>query len=167
VDHLELPVPISSEDNSLYVAKSIAVPSAAFILEDERFSMWSIECTLPAGSRTRVDIPLVDELGLIVTKSKSIHSPKRPRDALDVYLAVVQSADYGTLVRDFRNLSEHRPDVFGCLDGIRDFLGAPGDERFDELVESQIAPGDRRGEVTQGDESYGARISDFLREVGL
>lgn len=92
VDHLDLGIP----EEKLYKevrhknAKSVALPYSKYIF-DGFVENFALSFTAPNGKDTDVMVPLIDEAGLILSKSISIAAPKRHRDAFDVYLAMRQS----------------------------------------------------------------------------
>jgi hypothetical protein len=88
-DQLNLPVRISRFEDEFVRMKSIALPIAGelFPLHQRPFS---VDCTLPTGLEHRIDVPLMDEVGTIVTKAGSVDSKKRTRDAFDIFLAMTQ-----------------------------------------------------------------------------
>jgi len=91
VDHLDLGIP----EDKLYKdvrnkkAKSVALPYSKYIF-DGFVKNFTLTYTAPNGNDSTVMVPLIDEAGLILSKSISITAPKRQRDAFDVYLAMRQ-----------------------------------------------------------------------------
>jgi len=169
VDHIELAVPLSKYLAENYKQKSIATPHAGFILEDGRFVRLSLDFDLPDGRSSRIEVPLMDEVGLIVTKSQSISSPKRTRDAFDIYLAIAQSGDYGELVRAFHKLKKERNRTFISLYGIRAVIERSPDCTFGWQIEEFI-PVDKRNLTLTAyprNDPYADRIQQFLNDVTL
>ena len=158
VDQLILPVRVEEFDEKLFTMASIALPSAAFIFDGHTVQV-PLECDLPNGDEAMVEIPVMDEAGLIVTKSSCVTLAKRPRDAFDIYLAVVQARDYEDLVRGVRELANTDPDSFSALGGLLRALRS-GSE-FALRVQSYM-PGP---DVKDPDAEYARPVSQFLLDV--
>jgi hypothetical protein len=116
VDHLDLPLFQDDDATEPYRMRSIALPGSQFIF-DGHTTQFDLEATLPTGLPTRVRIPLMDELGLLITKAPAI-GPKRSRDALDIFLAIVQARDINALVKSAQALRERQPPEFAVLLGL-------------------------------------------------
>ncbi|MAY74818.1 MAG: hypothetical protein CMJ31_08930 [Phycisphaerae bacterium] len=119
VDHFEFDIPESQTLQGVIKAKSIGIPESAYLF-DGHWSDHSVSGTLPSGSLFESTVPLVSPCGLVLSKCRSMMSPKRPRDAFDVYLMLRQAdaaitVDHlATLCRRFSSL----PDVLAkvCQD---------------------------------------------------
>lgn len=164
VDHVSLPVPLSEYCDSTFSVKSIVMPEAAFLF-DGHVSPFALETVTPDGRQIQIQVPLMDEVGVVVTKSESVKGIKRKRDALDIYLAVSQATDYQKLVGQFQRLRTLNGSVYNTLYGVREALDKHGfGERVEELVlTGQLAlAGDAptRNEVNE-------RMRRFLDDIGL
>jgi hypothetical protein len=115
VDHLDLPV---LEDRkaitSLFMEKSIAAPYSAFVFAGF-IDYETVTCPYPDGKEVEVNIPLIDEVGVLVTKSESCRSPKRPRDLFDIFLAISQPRDADNFGVRLDLLKQYHPAAFNLL----------------------------------------------------
>jgi hypothetical protein len=115
VDHCELPV---LEDckaiTSLFMEKSIAAPYSTFVFAGFKDSH-SVNCPRLDGTFSRIRIPLIDEVGILVTKSESCRSPKRPRDLLDIYLAISQPSNRELFLERLSRLKKFHPAAFNLM----------------------------------------------------
>lgn len=92
VDHLDLGIPVNKlyQDVKGTHVKSIALEYSKFIF-DGYFKIFSMQYLDTKGIKTEINFPLIDESGLILSKCISVSSPKRQRDAFDIYLAFKQT----------------------------------------------------------------------------
>lgn len=156
-DHVSLPIPLAEYREDTYIVKSIAVPEASFVF-DGYIDEVSLDFVLPTGTGRTVTIPVINEVGAIVTKAKSMSNPKRLRDAFDVYLAIKQARDYIRVVESFRRLEDSNLPVFNTLFSIRSALDKGIPQRN---VPSFLTPDpDVRIDV-------GSVFEDFLAEIPL
>jgi hypothetical protein len=137
VKHLDLRVPVSNIVPGTYQTKSIITANAGFIIEDERFVLSPVSCVLPDGREQEVTVPIMDELGLIITKCESVRNIKRPRDAFDIALAIAQARDYEKLVDDARDLIRRDSDFDSLLEKLTDELKKPS---FADRIAENIDP---------------------------
>jgi hypothetical protein len=126
-DHIELAVPLTPFIRRQLKMKSIAVPASKFIFKYQRIATASVKRSGDSGKEITTDIPVIDDAGLIVTKSYSFRSPKRNRDLLDIYLAAKQCRDRSEVTRFLRKLKEREPETFNTLHSIEQtILQNPG-----------------------------------------
>jgi len=118
VDHLQLPVPSREYCSDRYFVKSIMIPKASFIF-DGHFSHSQVQCELPSGRTCTVEVPLISETAVIITKAGSCKSPKRQRDAFDIFVTIAQSVDYHSLVNSFLCLKRDNRDVYNTVYAIK------------------------------------------------
>jgi hypothetical protein len=118
VDQLDIGVPISQFVNDTYLMKSIVTPDIRFVFEDSRWVDAPFRCTLPDGTDGSGRVPVIDELGLIVSKAKTVENPKRERDAFDIALSIAQARDGAELRRLARDMEERRNGTFTLLGHI-------------------------------------------------
>ena len=97
VDHLVL-----DDLPMLYRYQSIVVPMSALLFEEAGAVSFAMQSTTPSGSEVSVQIPLMTELGTLLTKSRSMSNPKRTRDAFDIFLAILQARDRAFLADQIR-----------------------------------------------------------------
>ena len=86
----------------MYRYQSIVVPLSALLFEEDGQLRKIVEGTLPGGDQVSVAVPLMTELGTLLTKSQSMFGVKRTRDAFDVMLAICQARDPGWLADAIR-----------------------------------------------------------------
>ena len=67
-----------------------------------------------------IEFPLMDEIGTLLTKSKSVNIEKRYRDSLDIYLAISQNQNYVNFIDRLKSLKSQNPYAFNNLYGIRE-----------------------------------------------
>lgn len=159
-DHIELPVPLTPFLKRHLKMKSIAVPASRFIFTYQRIAWVSVKRIGFSGQELRSEIPVIDEAGLIVTKSYSFRSPKRNRDLVDIYLAVKQCRDRREVTAFLRELKEKEPDTFNTLHAVEQTITR--DPGLLASVNEYLALSD--GESV---ESMQASLLDFLREAGV
>lgn len=97
VDHLVL-----DDGPLLYRYQSIVVPMSSLLFEDAGRTSIGVSAVTPAGDERSVDVPLMSELGTLLTKSKSMSQAKRSRDAFDVFLAIIQARNIDDLKGQIR-----------------------------------------------------------------
>lgn len=156
VEHIDLGIPLSTGLPARLMGKSIATPDAAFILEDGRFVNHEVEAVAPDGAHVTVEVPVVDELGLIVSKLKSMTSIKRPRDAFDIFLAITQARDSDALVAHGQELVERNDRIAAVL---FDTLATFNEDAFDECANTYLDPDPER--------EPSAVFREFLEAIGV
>ena len=77
---------------------SIAGPGTDIIFTESERRQVDVSGVRPDGSATSVLINFATEPGFLSAKGRSLHLPKRTRDAYDIFLVIAQSQDYGRLV---------------------------------------------------------------------
>lgn len=102
VDHLELEVTDTVKDleeKQKKMVRSIAMPMAQLIFEHDLLCDKRVE-----ANDDGAEVTLIDEAGLILTKIASWKSPKRPRDAFDIFLALDQAREQGKVIECLRGI---------------------------------------------------------------
>jgi len=117
-DHVTLPIRLSDFNPDGFVQKSIKVPTSDFLFEGH-VVMHTLATFLPNGSPFRGTVPLMDELGTMVTKAESMSSTKRRRDAFDILLAITQARDFNVLVSSVSRLRYEHQDAFRELSKLK------------------------------------------------
>ena len=115
VDHHDLDLWLDEHRLGKLLVKSVVTPVSQFIF-DGHVEVLHRKIRLPDGKRRVIDIPIMDELGTLVTKAESVKSPKRQRDALDIYLAVAQARNRSTLVSNAHALEKSHGTAFHALE---------------------------------------------------
>lgn len=115
VDHVSLPVRVSELGTGHVPARSIVVPVSGFIFDGHIVDHEMDYGSLTTGRREHIAVPLMDELGTLVTKSESMHMSKRRRDAFDVVLAVRQARDRNALAAAMGDLRSRSISAFSEL----------------------------------------------------
>jgi len=80
VDHIELPVPMTPFIKRYLKLKSVVIPASRFVFRFNRLVQVEVRSVSPSGGVQSTNVPVIDEAGLLVTKSHSFKSPKRKRD---------------------------------------------------------------------------------------
>jgi hypothetical protein len=111
IDQIELDIPKDEYQNENFKMKSIMLPDSNFLF-DGHYSNYELTSSL--------SINLMNELGCLLTKSKSVNIQKRFRDSLDVFLAIHQCRDYENLVSTTLKLKTENLPVYNSLYGIRE-----------------------------------------------
>jgi hypothetical protein len=159
VDHIELPVPMTSFYDANLAMKSVAVPASRFIFEYNRIARVQVLSVSESGSTSAVEVPVIDEAGLIVTKSHSFRNVKRRRDLFDIYLAVTQCRDRSETTTFLRRLKTKDADTFNTLHEIEDTIIR--EPELLERINEHLSAKDR----IPASELQKALI-EFLREAG-
>ncbi len=163
VEHIKLEIPWDAIRGERFAAKSIAAPHSGFILDDRRYVWEKVYVEDLDGEKSSAEVPVIDELALLVTKSRSVAMPKRPRDSFDIWLAIDQARDPEQLAADTRRLEETRTEAFLSLGEIWRVLD---DESFDRRVNDYM-PEDRQLESDEltSERPFAARVGAFLEEA--
>lgn len=121
VDHLELPIPYQDYEPDRVRMKSIALPSAA-VLFDGFIELEEVTSTGFDGRQKTANVPVITEVGILVTKAKSCNFEKRPRDLFDIYLAIAQPKNEAVLDEQLSSLQEKDSDTFSSIACIANVL---------------------------------------------
>lgn len=162
VDHLKLPVPLNEYQDSTYIEMSIKAPNSEVLFREKLYENISRDFILPDGTTANISFPLINEAGLIVTKTDSVKQAKRKRDAFDIYLATKQARNYSDVVAVFQKIKRANGSLFNTLYGIREALDKHNmvlnilDYAFDDDKQKR----DNIPVVT-------ADVEKFLADVGL
>lgn len=89
VDHFDLGLSEDDISSAPKIQKSIVLPSSKFLFNGF-YNTIEFKHFMSDGKVREVNVPLLDEAGLIFSKCKSAQVSKRPRDAFDIYLALKQ-----------------------------------------------------------------------------
>jgi hypothetical protein len=110
-DILDLEIRSDYDENRPKV-KSICFPSSAIIFEQTLWSKFDVGGISLNGMATSCAVPLMDEVGLVLSKAISVKQQKRPRDAFDIYYVLANphgshiSAQLVQLGQKFPQVSE-------------------------------------------------------------
>ncbi len=123
VDHFDLGLNENYDFAETKRAKSIALPSSKFLFDGFHTSeIFKHEMT--DGSIKEVSIPLINEAGLIFSKSQSVQIKKRPRDSYDIFLAFKQ-LNVSETVKQLRTSSKKYPAVRESLKSLSEYIDNP------------------------------------------
>lgn len=115
-DHLFVDHLVIDDGPLLYRYQSIVVPMSALLFEPAGMSRVNVDAMTPDGNRSVVSVPLMTELGTLLTKAESMKNPKRSRDAFDALLSVVQARDVDVLVDNIiQNCVQDRIENLGLI----------------------------------------------------
>jgi hypothetical protein len=109
VDHFEFDICENSALKSKWRMKSIVLPSSAILFKGF-FSSFDFSAVRPNGDSGMVQLPLLNEAGLVLSKCQSIKTAKRDRDAFDMYLMLSQPDNSKTIFQ-LRTISKGNEDV--------------------------------------------------------
>jgi hypothetical protein len=121
VDQLELPIPREDFRSTHIFMMSIALPDSGFVF-DGYIDTEEVECLMPNGTMGKQSIPVIDEVGIIATKSKSCLVQKRPRDLFDIYLAISSPKNAQRFAKRIERLRDYHEGVYASLECIGEAL---------------------------------------------
>lgn len=121
VDHLDLDVPITQEEDRVKKMASIVLPNSRVLFDEQLFDRH------PLGD---LDFNLLTFEGMFLTKMDSCSNPKRTRDSFDIFLAFVNEAIDMCRINELASRN-HR--VQASLENFTDFLNDPN-STFDKNV---------------------------------
>lgn len=164
VKHLELPVPLNEFRNDRYTSKSIGVPGAKFLF-DGFIDFLPCQFELPNGDSPQLAVPVMREVGTIVTKSGTVLMKKRARDSFDVFVATTQVRDRKALLNDFKRLKSDYADEFDTMGVYRELCESQAKSRDFALRVRAISPADFSPDVSQSDETIISPIRELLHDI--
>lgn len=138
-DIMDLNISESYDPNSRVVKRSILFPSSAIMFQEKLYGDVPLTATLPSSGVSTRQIPLLDEVGCIISKCDSVRSKKRWRDAYDIYLILASrgSEHFASKLRDYYS---RFPDVKTQLNLLREHLQEHSDA-FNHNVEHYVKAG--------------------------
>jgi hypothetical protein len=110
VDHIDFPVKESKYMKIDYSGKTIILPQSDLFFDEFSF-LHTENIQFLDGSKKEVSFNLIDEAGLILSKTKSVYNSKRTRDAYDIFLAFYQSRNREKTIEQLKAVSEKYPEV--------------------------------------------------------
>jgi len=119
VEHIDLGIPADKYLSETFKMKSIALPSSQSLFDYNIITKYSLEEPGSDRQRRYQEIPLMSELGTLITKSRSVFETKRYRDSLDIYLAIKQCRDYNLLISTTNLLRRTNVNTFNTLYDIK------------------------------------------------
>lgn len=143
-DHMQLEAPLSADTMERYAMKSIALPQAGFVFDDHRITTVPVPVILPSGEARTVDVPVIDELALLITKSNSAQRTKRERDSFDLFVAVTQARNREQLADLLSELQDLHAEVFDQARSLQCYLTDGGRETFNANVGRYLPEGHPR-----------------------
>lgn len=120
VEHIDLDIPADKYLSSTFKMKSIALPSSQSLFDYNLITPYNLEISVDDSTVLSQTVPLMGEIGTLVTKSKSVLKDKRYRDSLDIYLTIKQSRNYDELCASILKLKSESIDTYNSLYGIRE-----------------------------------------------
>ena len=102
-------------------AKSIAFRSAAIVYEEQLFSNVLVSGINLDAQSSQQDVPLLSVPAFLLSKCESVSTPKRTRDAFDIYY-VLTGANGARHAAELRFLAERFPQVNKQVEQLRRFL---------------------------------------------
>lgn len=119
VEHIDLAIPADKYQSRTFKMKSIALPSSQSLFDSNLFANYDLKIVTKDGNELNQTIPLMGELGTLITKSQSVSKDKRYRDSLDIYLTIKQSGNLTALISSVNRLKESHLNTYNNLYGIR------------------------------------------------
>jgi hypothetical protein len=120
VEHIDLDIPASQYQQNSFIMKSIALPSSQILFDAGLFTKYQLNLEMNGEAKTiHQTFPLMNEIGTLITKSKSVLIEKRYRDSLDIYLAIKQNRNYEKMIEKILFLKENHRTAYNTLYGIR------------------------------------------------
>lgn len=139
VDIVDLGVVDELDPTGKRFAKSIIFPSARLIFNNNFWSQFEVPSRGHAG---KITLPLIDEVGLILSKSESVKNKKRTRDSFDIFFTLAQPNGKDT-ARRFRESMEMDDSVAEQARALRWYLENRSDD-FDlnvaKYCENHLGP---------------------------
>lgn len=120
VEHIDLGIPADKYQSQTFKMKSIALPSSQSLFDNQIISTYDLVLKTNDGKYLNQQIPLMGELGTLITKSKSVLVEKRYRDSLDIYLTIKQSQNLKLLLSKIKDLKKVNNNTYNVLYGIKD-----------------------------------------------
>jgi len=118
---------------------SIPLPGMRIIFAQKLWAEFKIEGTLPSGENLSLEIPLMDESGLLISKCRSVDNVKRGRDAFDIFL-LLSGRNVGDIVSKLTDLAKSSLEVKGEIRKLVEFLSKPDNSKtFDDRVRDYAA----------------------------
>ncbi len=127
-DILELNIAENYDPQKIAI-KSIVFPSSLIVFEEKMWSDFALQATFPQGGDGKANIPLLDEVGLVLSKCESVSKKKRERDAYDIYY-VLTAQNGAAVAAALRALSEQFPQVETQLGLLNNCLSKDGGKEF-------------------------------------
>ena len=114
IDHIDFPVKESHRMRVDYKGKTILLPKSDFFFNDFIVQQ-PIEFNSSDGKRESIEFSLLNEAGLILSKSESVFNKKRTRDAYDIFLSIKQSSNYENTINQLKQIGEQNPQIISAL----------------------------------------------------
>jgi hypothetical protein len=101
--------------------KSIIFPSSAIVFEQGLWNDFPLRAIYPLGGESDLNIPLMDEIGLVLSKCESATRKKRERDSFDIYFTLT-ATNGDQISRRIREFGARFPQVQKQLNILREFI---------------------------------------------
>jgi hypothetical protein len=115
VDHIDFPVKESLTMRVDYKGKTIRLPKSDFFFNDF-ITKHKQEFELTDGRKKIIEFNLLNEAGLILSKTKSAFNEKRTRDAYDIFLAIKQNRNYDYTIEQLKSISKEHKEIFSAIE---------------------------------------------------
>lgn len=120
VDHFDLGLTEDDTLGSPKMQRSIVLPSSKFLFEGFYNSV-EFEHSMSGGETRKINVPLIDEAGLIFSKCKSAQVTKRPRDSYDIFLALKQP-NVNETIDKLKDASNSLPAIKESISSLLSFV---------------------------------------------
>ncbi len=131
-DIFDLGVNANYDSHITRKVKSICFPSSRIVFDEKLWSRFRVNGVLPDGQPTQLEIPLMTEPALILSKCTSVSNVKRDRDAFDIFF-VLTGGNGRTVAQHLKDLAHRFPQVADQLEKLRSYLNNKA-QTFDERV---------------------------------
>lgn len=148
VDQIDLDIPENRRRICSCKIKSIALPYSDFVFPEFIVQHEVTATDLRNGQEVKRTVPLVDEVGVFITKIESVGNPKRPRDAFDIFLALTQPQNSSKLITNLRNLRTK-------YEGIDELV-----RKFEEFIE-------KKESFTQNVKKFAPQVQEPAQQVAI
>lgn len=107
--------------------KSIAFRSAAIVYQENLFTKVRVVGKGLDGCDQDIEVPILSPSAAILSKCESVKTPKRTRDAFDIYF-IASGSSGRNHTQELRNLADKFPQVSEQLKHLKGFLEACPDQ---------------------------------------
>lgn len=159
VDHIDFPVKESKNLRIDYKGKTIILPKSDYFF-DGFTTHRKQDIQLSNGETVTAEFDLLNEAGLILSKSSSVFNEKRTRDAYDIFLAIKQSSNYDKMISELRNIHQSNNDIQLAL---RKMYEA---EKM-KIIEDNVYQWMSEVRVPEGDRIIKEVFIDFFSDINI
>lgn len=170
IDMLHINYAPYQDEDDFYInwgkMQSINGPGTDLIFTHNERRNNKLPITLPDGKLEEVEVNFANEIGFLSAKGRALSSPKRKRDAYDIYLVITQSVDLKYLQERSFELYNSSPIFKKSIDSIHKFF-LTGEKRGIKNVKKYLALYQEKVSVPKDswDGVIEERVSHFVKQV--